>query len=48
MKNKSPPDEPDPKAFQRFKNMAKRLVSVPKKEVDAAVRKAIKARKKRR
>ncbi len=36
---KDKPDEPDPKAFERFKNLTRRLMAVPKKEVGAAVRK---------
>lgn len=39
------PDEPDPKAFERFKNLARHIVAVPKKELDKAARKAAHRRK---
>ena len=47
MKERQPPEEPDPKAFERFKNLTRKVIAAPKKEVDAAMRKAAKARKKR-
>jgi hypothetical protein len=48
MKERAQPDEPDPKAFERFKDMARRLIAVPKKQVDAAAaRKAAQKRRKR-
>ena len=34
MKERPPPEESDPKAFERFKEMTKRLLSVPKRQAD--------------